>query len=364
MSLKLTVHIIVGFGIIALAGCGTVSYYAQAIGGQWSLLREREPISGLLDSSATPAVLRGQLAKVQTIRDFADETLALPVGETYSGYVDLQRNYVVWNVLAAPADSLELKAWCYPVVGCQNYRGYFDRAQAQALARELAADGWDTWAPGIVAYSSLGWFDDPLLNTFAFWPEDQLAALIFHELSHKTVYIGGDTTFNESYATAVELEGLRRYLRQQGQAGDFAGALGRQRMEREFTTLVMAIARRLQDLYAQSGLSTATVLNRKAELIADLRVQYERQRRDWPDSNAYSGFFGPGLNNARIASVGTYNRWVPAFRQLLREEEGNFARFHEAVRKLAALPEAERERQLQALESRFIEFNSPKHSNS
>lgn len=355
MTLKRTLAVMVGLSMVALGGCSTLSYYSQAIDGQWSLIRGRTPIEALLDSSATPRPLRESLSRVEVMRDFAREALALPVGQTYSGYVDLQRDYVVWNVLAAPVDSLELKAWCYPVIGCQNYRGYFDQSQARATANALAAEGWETWTPGIIAYSSLGWFDDPVLNTFLHWPDDQLAALVFHELSHKAVYIGGDTTFNESYATAVELEGLLLYLRQQGRHDDFPAALGRQRMEREFTGLVMATAQQLQELYEQPGLDMAEVKARKAALFSSLRARYDSQRQSWPNPNAYRHFFDAGLNNARVASVGTYQRWVPAFRQLLRESESDFARFHDTVRDLSTLPQEERDRRLQELESRFRE---------
>lgn len=355
MVLNKALRMMVGLSTIALSGCSTLSYYSQAIDGQWSLIQAREPIEGLLDSSATQPPLRESLLRVKVIRDFARETLALPVGDTYSGYVDLQRDYVVWNLLAAPADSLELKAWCYPVIGCQNYRGYFDQAQARAAAEALAAKGWDTWTPGIIAYSSLGWFNDPVLNTFLHWPEDQLAALIFHELSHKAVYIGGDTTFNESYATAVELEGLLRYLRQQGRDDGFPEALARQRMKRDFTELVMTTAQQLQELYEQTGLDGAEMDTRKAALFSSLRARYDSQRQSWPNPNAYKHFFDAGLNNARIASVGTYQRWVPAFRQLLRESENDFARFHNHVRDLSSLPKEERDRRLLGLESRFTE---------
>lgn len=351
MSATAPVYIIVVFSLFALNGCSTVNYYRQAVAGQWMLIDHRQPIETVRDDPATAPALRERLARIETIRAFARESLGLPVDAAYSTYVDLGRDYVVWNVVAAPADSLQLKTWCYPVVGCQTYRGYFDRVQAEALAQTLAAKGMDTWAPGVIAYSSLGWFDDPVLNTFAHWPEDRLAALIFHELSHKTVYISGDTTFNESYATTVELEGLLRYLQVRDQPGNLSGVLERQRMEAEFTAMVMATARQLDALYKRH-LPVQTMLRRKADLIAELRARHASQRQGWPDPFAYDHFFGAGLNNARIASVGTYNRWVPAFRQLLREEENNFIRFHEAVGQLSRLPPDERERQLDALEHR------------
>ena len=355
MRLKRITYIIVCLSSFALTGCGTASYYAQAVAGQWSLVNAQEPIDELLASATTAPALRTSLARVETIRQFAQETLALPVGETYSGYVDLERDYVVWNVLAAPTDSLELKNWCYPIVGCQNYRGYFDQDQARALALDLDSAGWDTWTPGVPAYSSLGWFEDPVMNTFLFWPEDQLAALIFHELSHKMVYIRGDTTFNESYATAVELEGLLRYLENQDRGDSFTGALARQRMEREFTRLVMSAAEELRELYAQTGMGTQELSQKKALVFAVLRERYELLRQTWPNPNAYRSFFDAGLNNARIASVGTYNRWVPAFRQILTENGGDFGRFHKQVLELSVLAKEEREQRLNALSRRFTE---------
>lgn len=349
----ITLRIVIALGFLLLSGCSTLSYYAQAAGGQWDLIRGRQPISTLLNDPDTTPLLHQRLNRIDAIRAFAAESLALPVGQTYSGYIELQRDYVVWNVLAAPVDSLELKTWCYPVVGCQSYRGYFAESQARQLADQLADDGWDSWAPGVTAFSTLGWFDDPILSTFAHWPEDQLAGLLFHELSHKELYIDGDSTFNESYATAVELEGLQRYLSAQGEAGQFAGALARARMRQEFTTMVMATASKLRTLYAQPGLDRPSRLTGKAQLLSQLRTEYQARREKWPYPEAYDPFFDDGLNNARIASVGTYHHWVPAFRQLLQDQDGDFRRFHQAVRELSELSPARRQIRLQALALRF-----------
>ncbi|MAL97388.1 MAG: hypothetical protein CL583_02965 [Alteromonadaceae bacterium] len=351
MLSKYLVIILAGFFVLACSGCSSIYYYSQAAGGQLSLLQQRSAVDTLIDDPSTSAELRAALLRVEAIRTFAGEALALPVGDTYSSYVDLEREAVVWNLLVAPVDSLELKAWCYPIVGCQTYRGYFSRKVAEAAAQRFAPEQWDVWIAGIPAYSSLGWFEDPLLSTFIFWPEDQLAALLFHELSHKLVYVAGDTVFNESYATAVELEGLLRYLNASGQTTLIADALARQDMAQEFTEMVMSSADALQQLYREPDLPHSALVAQKERLIAELRARYDKQRHDWLKPNAYRAFFDDGLNNARIASVGTYNRWVPAFRRLLAEKHGDFAAFHRTVGELARMEGAQRTQRLEQLQS-------------
>ncbi|MDE2456588.1 MAG: aminopeptidase, partial [Burkholderiales bacterium] len=202
------------------SGCSTAGYYAQALGGHLAVLRKSRPVSEWLADPATPAPLRARLELAERMRDYAVTALGLPDNASYRRYADLGRSAVVWNVVAAPELSLTLETWCFPVMGCVGYRGYYDKAAAEALGAELKAQGWEVEVYGVPAYSTLGWSNwlggDPLLNTFIDWPDGELARLIFHELAHQVVYVKGDSTFNESFAVSVEQEGVKRWLAAHG----------------------------------------------------------------------------------------------------------------------------------------------------
>ena len=203
-------------GAAAIGGCSSLGYYAQSIDGHFAMLRAARPIPEIVADPGTAEPLKQRLQRAQQIRAFASRELGLPENGSYRSYADLQRPFVVWNVFAAPELSLDLKQWCSPVVGCATYRGYFERDAAERAAVELRAEGYEVNVAGVPAYSTLGWFSDPLLNTFIGGTEGQLAGLVFHELAHQVVFVGGDTTFNESFATAVEREGVRRWLNANG----------------------------------------------------------------------------------------------------------------------------------------------------
>jgi predicted aminopeptidase len=332
-----------------LGGCSSASYYAQSIGGHLDLLRRTQPVSGLLADPATPPGLRQRLELTQRMRDFAVAELALPDNRSYRRYADLQRNAVVWNVVAAPELSLTLKTWCFPLLGCVGYRGYFDRAAAEALAEQLRADGWEVEVYGVPAYSTLGWTDwlggDPLLNTFLHWPEGELARILFHELAHQVAYAADDTTFNESYATAVERLGGARWLEQH--AGDaaraeYAALDGRRR---EFRALTSRTREELRALYA-SPLDDTTKRERKSAVMARLRAEHAALKAGhWEGFAGYDGWFARA-NNATLGLQASYNQLVPAFERLFERSGGDFARFHAEVRALAALPKAERDAKL------------------
>ena len=238
------------------SGCSTVAYYAQAAAGHLELLQRSRPVDDWLADEATPAPLRERLQLSQRMRDFAVQTLALPDNGSYRRYADLQRSAVVWNVVAAPELSLTLKSWCFPVLGCVGYRGYFDRAAADALATQLAAEGWEVRVYGVPAYSTLGWTDwlggDPLLNTFLQWPEGELARLIFHELAHQVAYASDDTTFNESFATAVERIGGARWLERHAAPAARAEYAALQSRREDFRALTLKARRELEAVYASA----------------------------------------------------------------------------------------------------------------
>jgi predicted aminopeptidase len=344
-----TVALVAVFAIAALGGCSSASYYAQSIGGHMDLLRRARPVAELLADPATPPALRERLELSQRLRDYAVAELALPDNRSYRRYADLQRSAVVWNVVAAPELSLTLKTWCFPLLGCVGYRGYFDRAAAEALAAQLRAEGWEVDVYGVPAYSTLGWTDwlggDPLLNTFVHWPEGELARILFHELAHQVVYAADDTTFNESYATAVERLGGQRWLTQH--ADDAARRqyelLDRRRSE--FRALTARVREELRVLYA-SPLDDAAKRRRKAELMGGLRAEYQALKTGrWDGFAGYDGWFARA-NNATLGVQASYHDLVPAFERLYQRSGGDFARFHAEVRALAALPKPERHARL------------------
>jgi len=332
---------------LAAGGCASTGYYAQAVRGHLSLIAAARPIEAWLADPATPAALRQRLALARELRAFAARELGLPDNRSYTAYADLARPAALWNVFAAPELSLRLKTWCYPLVGCASYRGYFDLAAAQRSAGELQRQGYDVNLAPVPAYSTLGWTDwlggDPLLNTFIDWPEADLARLIFHELAHQVLYVRDDTVFNESFATAVEREGVRRWIAQRGDARLAEAFAQTERRRADFLALLLAHRARLAAIYAGGAGAEAQRAGKRA-LFADLQAAYRRLRNDsWGGFAGYDRFFERELNNAHLGAVGAYNDLVPAFEALLAREGHDLPRFYAAVRRLAQLPKAQRE---------------------
>jgi predicted aminopeptidase len=334
--------------VAIVGGCSTLGYYAQSVSGHLAMLRSARPIPEVVADPATTDALRQRLLRAQQIRTFASTELALPDNASYTEYADLHRPYVVWNVFATRELSLDLKQWCYPVVGCAGYRGYFDRNAAERAAEALRADGYEVNIAGVPAYSTLGYLPDPLLNTFIGGSEGQLASMVFHELAHQVVYVGGDTTFNESFATAVEREGVRRWLA----VGDdpvlrrsYAEFASRRQ---QFVDLLLKYREWLEALYKSDAAVEAKRAG-KQRLFAELKAEYAALRAAWGGFAGYDRFFAQDLTNAHLASIGAYNVLVPAFDALLAREGGDFARFYAEVRRLAALPRRDREAELEGL---------------
>ena len=334
--------------IAAAAGCSALGYYAQSIDGHFAMLRAARPIPDIVADPDTAEILRQRLQRAQEIRAFASYELGLPENGSYRSYADLHRPYVVWNVFAAPELSLQLKQWCYPVVGCAGYRGYFDRESADHAAAELRAEGYEVNVAGVPAYSTLGWFSDPLLNTFIAGTEGQLAGLIFHELAHQVVFVGGDTTFNESFATAVEREGVRRWLAAHGNDVSRKAYAEFAQRRSEFLDLLLRYRGLLLENY-QGQQADDLKRARKQQLFASLKDDYARLRASWNGFAGYDRFFAQDLTNAHLGSIGAYNDLVPAFDALLAQVGGNFPRFYEEVKRLAALPRERREDALRGM---------------
>jgi predicted aminopeptidase len=333
--------------ITSLAGCAGSAYLAQSIGGQFDLVRRARPVDAVLADPHTRPALRVELAKATEIRDFATRKLLLPDNGSYRRFADIERPYVVWNVFAAPELSLQLREWCFPVAGCVGYRGYFSKSGADEFADRMKSEGFDVYVGGVPAYSTLGWFDDPLLSTFIHYPEGELARLMFHELAHQVAYLRDDSTFNESFAVAVEREGVRRYLALA--APELAAACARASSRREeFTRLVATSRKRLAAAY--SAPTTDDVKRAaKQRILAELRRDYdELKSRKWEGYAGYDAWFAGETNNAKLASVAVYAVRVPAFEALLRRSGGDLAEFYARVKKLAAMSRRERDAALDA----------------
>jgi predicted aminopeptidase len=333
---------------LAATGCADLAYYRQATAGQWELWRAGRPVAEVLADPATSLELRRRLASAQALRAFASADLALPDNASYRDYADLGRSWVVKNVFAAPELSLEPRRWCFSVVGCLSYRGYFDAEAAQRLADELRAGGDDVYVADVSAYSTLGWFDDPLLNTFIDWPTGRLAELMFHELAHQRLYIADDSAFNEAFATVMGRLGAERWLEQRGAARERADYAADYQRRQEFLRLVATARERLAALYASSRSETEKRVG-KRDVLTELRDRYRVLKREWGGYAGYDRWFERDLNNAKLAGVSTYHRLVPAFEALYQREGRDFARFYRAAEAIGRLSPAEREARLREL---------------
>jgi predicted aminopeptidase len=329
-------------------GCSHLSYYWQAGAGQLALNAARRPISEVLADPNTPAQLKHKLKVAQQIRTYAVSELGLPANKSYALYADVKRPYVTWNVVATPELSMQLKQWCFPVAGCVSYKGYFDQDAAQALAQALRSQGWEAHVSGVPAYSTLGWFDDPLLNTFIHYSEGELARLVFHELAHQLLYVKGDSTFNESFASAVEEFGVDRWMQKHSDAPSRAQYAAFSGYKKDFYALLTATRQELEQAY-QTG-SDSEKRSRKAAIFAALRKNYETLKHErWKGYSGYDRWFAQPLTNAHLASVGTYTQWLPAFEVLLKREAYDVHKFYAAAQQLAALEASERNAALRIL---------------
>jgi predicted aminopeptidase len=322
--------------ILLLTGCESLLYYSQAAVGQFSILRASESIEVLIEDPATSTDLKQRLELVRELTAFAARELQLPVDGQYSHYVDLERNYVVWNVFAAPELSLTPKTWCYPIAGCTAYRGYFKEQSADNYAAGLASENYDIYVGGVAAYSTLGWLNDPVLNTFIYREEAQLADLLFHELAHKQLYVPGDTLFNESFATAVASEGVRRWMAERDTSARYGTYQASRARQGDFLKLLGHYRALLQGVYLANDSDEEKRLRKRA-LIAQLREDFGALQHEWGDSQAYSAWMAAPINNAKLNSVALYFDGVPAFEALLVAEDFELPRFYERARQLGEM---------------------------
>ncbi len=326
---------------LLLGGCSSLAYYSQAVSGHLEVMHHARSIDALVDDPATDPKLRQQLAQVKAIRQFASKELGLPDNESYRHYADLGRPFVVWNVTAAPELSLRPQQWCMPVVGCVSYRGFYDRGDAERLATQLRQQGFDTYVGGVPAYSTLGFFSDPVLNTFLRFGEVEVARLIFHELAHQVAFAEGDSVFNESFATAVEQEGLRRWLLRTATPERRQALAIHQRQREQFMNLTTRYRDQLAEIY-RSDRTVEAKRAAKAKTIGEMREAYAELKASWGGDSGYDAWFAHDLNNAKLSSLAVYTHLVPAFEKLLAAEGGDMRRFFERVAGLTRLSGSER----------------------
>ena len=333
--------------LVALAGCAQIEYYYQAAQGQIALLSGARPIDDWLADPEVGAKLKARLTKAREIRRYAARELGLPDNDSYKNYADLKRPFVLWNVVATPELSMQPAQWCFPIAGCVNYRGYYNKQEAIDYEDSLRRAGYDVQMGGVAAYSTLGWFNDPVLSTFIEYPDGELARLVFHELAHQVAYAKGDTQFNESFATAVEELGVERWLSTHGDERmrqnfhDFDGR------KRDFLALLIKYRAQLEVNYARP-VSDNNKRREKAKIFQALKDEYQVLKTAWGGYAGYDRWFAEPLSNAHLASVAAYNDYVPAFRALMTQQK-TLGRFYRAVKIMAAENPALRHQQLAQL---------------
>ncbi len=345
--------------VLQLAGCGTLGYYSQAVRGHAKLMMAREPVDRVMSSPHTPPELRAQLTSAREILRFADQNMALSVGRRYSRYADLGRDDAVYNVVAAPELSLTAKRWCSPVVGCVPYRGLFSLSAARKYAEELRAEGFETSMTGSAAYSTLGWFNDPLLNTFIDWPEGELANLLIHELAHSVVWIRGDVRLNESFASFVGHQGASMWLQTRPEARHryHEARASRAAYNRWARSLRQALSR----VY-QSRANDEQKRGDKARVLESFRACYEANK-EHIGGGRYDNAVA-SVNNARLALLATYNSHSDAFSVLFAEAGRQWPEFYTAVEELGRLDKAQRREKLLALAASYEKPESTDMANS
>ena len=366
-AIKIGFGLIIVAAVLGLSACESIGFYSQVVKGHSQIMIKREPIARVVEKESTGKELRRKLSIIKHARLFAIETLQLPDNGSYTQYVDTGRPYVVWNVIATKPYSIRPIEHCFPVAGCVSYRGYFKKAAAEAYAGKLKVKGYDVIISGASAYSTLGWFSDPVLNTMLNRSDLGLAGLVFHELSHQQVYKAGDTAFNESFATAVELAGVRAWVASQknvlGNKGkdqplseikqqDLASYKVVKSKSAEVVRLILKQRNKIGAAYRKiDPADTKSLAELKRQGFAELRDAYKKLRAKGGGSKGFDRWFAGTLNNASLVLFGDYHGWVSAFDALLKQANGDWVKFYESVEALAALDKAMRRKKLLALQA-------------
>jgi predicted aminopeptidase len=333
--------------VLCLCGCSAPGYYLQVLAGQRSLMKSRQDIHTLLNDPSTPPELAERLESAERIKAFAQDQLGLPVDGSYSTYVDVKGEALVWNVVATGEFSLAPKKWCFPVAGCVPYRGFFEQQKARESADRLSRKGMDVLVSPAAAYSSLGWFSDPLLSTMFSASGTRLAGYLFHELAHQRLYVKNDSAFNESYASFVEDAGVRAWLAFNQEQDELQSWLRLQAVGKDFSGLVRKTRADLAGLFAGGG-SETDMRARKTEILAEFEQAWRRlSDARWQGKRYYQAWFREPLNNARFALFNTYEGGHCAFQALWEESSGDWQKFHRLAEKQSRLPGGERRAWLQ-----------------
>ena len=331
---------------VFISGCADISYYMQSVDGHLSIIHKTQKIDDLLEDANTSPELKKRLELVTQIRLYALDQLHLPESDSYTIYADLGRKYVLRNLFAAEEFSIKPKQWCYPVVGCAGYRGYFNIQQLERFSDNLKQQGYDIYVSNVPAYSTLGWFDDPVLNTFINWPDYLLAGLIFHELSHQHVYVDGDSQFNESFAVAVQQAGVTSWLMSLGKEGQVKKYQDHLSNRRRVINLIIQTREELNQAYAEN-LEPSKKRLIKQRIIAGLKTEYQKMSNGFDAADGFSRWFAADINNAQLASISTYYADVPIFKKLLGDADNDFVAFLKRVKSIAELPKKNRNRCMQ-----------------
>jgi predicted aminopeptidase len=328
--------------VAATPGCSTAKFYSQAIHGQAEILRKARPTAVVMRDTKVSGEVRRKLALTQEVRRFAREQLGLPADRQYDRYTDLGRRYVSWVVHAAPEFSVEGKTWWYPLLGPLEYRGFFSKSAAEEEAANLKSKGYEVFVGGVKAYSTLGWFRDPVLNTFFHSTDAELAELLFHELTHVKLFLPGDTDFNEAFATANAEHGVRRWLKSKGDRPALARYEASLAKDREIIRLLLRTREKLQRLYLSESRSVAQMRRGKAAILQQMREEYAQIRARWRGDSRYDRTFAKPWNNARLNTVATYYDLVPGFERLLEAKRGDLKAFFAAVEAMRTMTKMER----------------------
>lgn len=343
-----------------VSACSNLSYYLQASHGHLELIKSRKNIDRVVSSLKISPASKEKLHLVQQVTHFAEHDLGLPVGGAYSDYVEVDGPYVVWNVFASQRYSFENKQWCYPLLGCVSYKGFFDVNAATRYGKKLEQEGFDVYVGGVAAYSTLGWFDDPVLSTFLMREDYQLAALIFHELAHRVLYINGDTTFNESFASAVEQIALERWVEASSDPDLLTRYNNNKALNKAFVNFVLGWKGVLQKAYHERD-NREGFEKQKEQLYKQMRADYERFKAR-VGYNGYDDWVNNDLNNAKINTVATYESRVPGFKKMYRQAGEDMAVFLRQCLQLSRMPALERNQYLDEIMLALPQLNQSGNS--
>lgn len=343
---RLAIYPLLFIMLMGVTGCSSLSYYLDMIGGHLELISKERDISEMIRDETTDKDLREKLIASQAMRDFASSELALPDNDSYRSYADIGRAYAVWNVIAAKEFSIDAERWCFIFAGCISYRGYFSEQDAKAYADELAGQGFDVYVAGARAYSTLGWFDDPLLNTMMYRSEAYRAGIIFHELAHQKIYIEDDSAFNEAFATTIEQEGIRRWFSRKNQQHKLQAYMSDYQRNIDFRSMLKETREKLDELYKKKEVNDEIKREEKKAIFKKLSVAYLGWKQQHGNYTGYDSWMAQGLNNAHLALIATYHEMVPGFTRLLEKNQNDLDVFYNEVEKLGKLSIAVRKQSL------------------